>query len=54
MGNDDKLKNMSYTNDDQVSMIGDVTLNKKSVADAARAWIDKNPDKWKAWIPAGN
>ncbi len=44
------LKNMTYTNDDQVSMIGDVTLNKKSVADAARAWIDKNPDKWKAWL----
>jgi glycine betaine/proline transport system substrate-binding protein len=45
------LKNMNYTNDDQVSMIGDVVLQKKSAAEAARAWIDKNPDKWKAWLP---
>jgi glycine betaine/proline transport system substrate-binding protein len=45
------LKNMSYTNDDQVSMIGDVVLQKKSAADAARAWIDKNPDKWAKWLP---
>jgi ABC-type proline/glycine betaine transport system substrate-binding protein len=30
-----------------------VVLQKKSPADAARAWIDKNPDKWKAWLPAG-
>lgn len=46
------LKNMSYTNDDQISMIGDVVLNKKSSADAAKAWVDKNETKWKAWIPA--
>jgi glycine betaine/proline transport system substrate-binding protein len=45
------LKNMNYTNDDQVSMIGDVVLQKKSSAEAARAWIEKNPDKWKAWLP---
>ncbi len=46
------LKNMSYTNDDQVAIIGDVTLNKKSAADAARAWIQKNEAKWKAWLPS--
>ena len=44
------LKNMSYTNDDQVAIIGDVTLNKKSPAEAARAWVDKNQAKWKAWL----
>lgn len=45
------LKNMSYTNDDQVAMIGDVVLNKKTPEEAARIWIDKNPTKWQAWVP---
>ena len=45
------LKNMSYTNDDQVSIIGDIVINKMKPADAAKAWIDKNEAKWAMWLP---
>ena len=44
------LKNMSYTNDDQVSIIGDIVLNKMKPEDAAKAWITKNEAKWMAWL----
>ena len=45
------LKNMNYTNDDQISMIAAVDTDKKSAEDAARAWIDAHQDVWKAWLP---
>ena len=44
------LKTMNYTNDDQVSMIGTVVLDKKSAADAAKAWIEKNNAVWSKWL----
>lgn len=46
------LKNMKYTNEDQISMIAAVELDKKSPEEAARAWIDQHQDTWKAWLPA--
>jgi len=45
------LKNMNYTNEDQIGMIADVELNGKSIDDAARAWVDANEAKWSAWLP---
>jgi glycine betaine/proline transport system substrate-binding protein len=45
------LKNMNYSTEDQISMIGAVELDGKSVEDAARAWLDANEDAWKAWLP---
>lgn len=45
------LKNQNYSTDDQVGMIADVDVNGKSAAEAAQAWLDKNTDKWKAWLP---
>lgn len=45
------LKNMNYTNEDQIAMIADVELNGKTVDDAARAWIDANEATWSAWLP---
>lgn len=47
------LKNMQYKNDDQIGMIAAVDTDKKTAADAARAWINKHEDVWKAWLPAG-
>jgi len=44
------LKNMNYTNDDQVNMIGQVVLDKKSAADAAKNWISKNEAVWSKWL----
>jgi glycine betaine/proline transport system substrate-binding protein len=45
------LKNMNYTDTDQIAMIADVELNKKSPADAAKAWIEKNEAMWSKWLP---
>lgn len=44
------LKNMSYSNDDQIGMIAAVDTDKKSAADAARAWIDAHESIWQAWL----
>src|SRR6266545_1293393 len=44
------LKNMQYTNDDQIAMIAAVDNDKKTAEQAARAWIDKNEATWKAWL----
>lgn len=45
------LKNMSYTTEDQISMIAAVELDGKSVEDAARAWLDANQAVWQEWLP---
>jgi glycine betaine/proline transport system substrate-binding protein len=45
------LKNMNYTTQDQIAMLDDIANNGKSVEEAAQAWVDKNQDKWKAWLP---
>jgi glycine betaine/proline transport system substrate-binding protein len=45
------LKNMKYTNDDQIGMIAAVDTDKKSAEEAARTWIDAHQDVWKAWMP---
>jgi glycine betaine/proline transport system substrate-binding protein len=45
------LKNMSYTTEDQISMIAAVELENKPVEEAARAWLDANQATWQAWLP---
>ncbi len=45
------LKNMSYTTEDQISMIAAVELEGAEVDAAARAWIDANEATWRAWLP---
>ena len=45
------LKNMNYTTEDQIQMIAAVDLDKKSVAEAARAWVDANEATWSTWLP---
>lgn len=44
------LKNMSYTTEDQISMIAAVELEGQSVEDAARAWLDAHQETWQAWL----
>ena len=45
------LKNLNYTTEDQIEMIAAVELEGKTAEEAARAWLEKNQDKWKAWMP---
>ncbi len=45
------LKNMQYTNDDQIQMIAAVEVDGETPDEAAQAWLDANPDVWKAWLP---
>jgi glycine betaine/proline transport system substrate-binding protein len=44
------LKNMSYTNQDQISMLGAID-NGQSVEEAAQAWVDANKAVWEKWLP---
>jgi glycine betaine/proline transport system substrate-binding protein len=45
------LANMKYTDADQIAMIADVELNKKTAEEAAQAWIEKNEAVWSQWLP---
>jgi glycine betaine/proline transport system substrate-binding protein len=45
------LANMKYTDADQIAMIADVELNKKTAEEAAKAWVEKNEAVWSAWLP---
>jgi glycine betaine/proline transport system substrate-binding protein len=45
------LKNMNYTNADQIGMIAATELEGKEPAAAAQAWVDAHQDVWKAWLP---
>jgi glycine betaine/proline transport system substrate-binding protein len=44
------LKKMKYTNDDQIAMMAEVDVDKKTADQAARDWIGKNEAVWKAWL----
>jgi len=46
------LKNMKYSNDDQIAMIAAVDTDKKTAEQAARDWINAHESVWKAWLPA--
>ncbi|WP_420629436.1 ABC transporter substrate-binding protein [Candidatus Leptofilum sp.] len=45
------LTNMSYSTEDQISMIAAVEIDGQSVEEAAQAWLDANEDVWRAWLP---
>jgi glycine betaine/proline transport system substrate-binding protein len=44
------LKNMSYTNDDQIGMIAQVDSGEMTAEEAAQAWVDANEAVWKTWL----
>ncbi len=45
------IKNFNWTNADQNTVANDITNNGMTDAEAAKKWVDANPDTWKAWIP---
>jgi glycine betaine/proline transport system substrate-binding protein len=47
------IKNFTWTNEDQNQVAADITAGGMSDDDAAKKWLDANPDKWKAWLPQG-
>lgn len=46
-------KKFSWTNDDQNAVSRLIAVDKLSAEDAARNWVDANPGKVNAWLPAG-
>ncbi len=45
------LKNFNYGTQDQIAIMAQVQVQKKTVEAAARDWINKNEAVWTAWIP---
>jgi glycine betaine/proline transport system substrate-binding protein len=45
------IKNFQWTNDDQNIVAGYIARDGMSDDDAAKKWIDANPDKVAAWLP---
>jgi glycine betaine/proline transport system substrate-binding protein len=46
-------KKFQWTNDDQNTVSRSIAVDKMSPDDAAKKWVDANPDKVKAWLPPG-
>ena len=44
------LARMNYTTKDQLTMLGEVGIEGKTIEQAARAWINANPSVWQAWV----
>ncbi|SDT46431.1 ABC transporter substrate-binding protein [Actinoplanes derwentensis] len=44
------VKNFNWTNDDQNVVAKYISEDKMSAADAAKKWVEANPDKVKAWL----
>ncbi|WP_375432935.1 ABC transporter substrate-binding protein [uncultured Friedmanniella sp.] len=44
------IKNFTWTNDDQNVVAKYITADKMSPEDAAKKWVDANPDKVEAWL----
>jgi glycine betaine/proline transport system substrate-binding protein len=47
----DLIKRFSWTNDDQDLVAASIADRHLSDDEAARAWLDANPAKWRAWLP---
>jgi glycine betaine/proline transport system substrate-binding protein len=44
------VKNFAWSNDDQNAVARDIAEQNMKPEDAAKKWLDANPDKWKAWL----
>jgi glycine betaine/proline transport system substrate-binding protein len=44
------VKNFQWTNEDQNAVSKSIAVDKLSDEDAAKKWVDANPDKVKAWL----
>lgn len=47
----DVIKKFQWTNDDQNVVAKYIAEDKMSAEDAAKKWVEANPDKVKAWLP---
>ncbi|UZJ29929.1 ABC transporter substrate-binding protein [Streptomyces endophytica] len=45
------LKNFKWTKDDQNEVSESIASSGLSADEAAKRWVDKHPDVWKAWLP---
>jgi glycine betaine/proline transport system substrate-binding protein len=45
------ISKFNWTNEDQDLVAAYITDQSMSDDDAAKKWLDANPDKWKAWLP---
>jgi glycine betaine/proline transport system substrate-binding protein len=45
------IKNFSWKNEDQNSVADAITNKNMKELDAAKEWIDANPQTWQAWMP---
>jgi len=45
------IKRFAWTNQDQDIVAASMTDQHLSDEEAARAWLDANPTKWRAWLP---
>ena len=43
---------LTWSNDDQNVVAKYIAEDKLSADDAAKKWVEANPDKVKAWLPA--
>jgi glycine betaine/proline transport system substrate-binding protein len=48
----DLIKNFTWTNDDQNLVAKYISEDKMTADEAAEKWVNDNPDKVKAWLPA--
>ncbi|MDT7632933.1 MAG: glycine betaine/proline transport system substrate-binding protein, partial [Pseudonocardiales bacterium] len=46
------IKNFKWTNDDQNQVARSIAEDKMTPDAAAKKWVDANPDKVNAWLPA--
>jgi glycine betaine/proline transport system substrate-binding protein len=46
-------KKFQWTNEDQNSVARSIAVDKLSDEEAAKKWVEANPDKVQAWLPAG-
>jgi glycine betaine/proline transport system substrate-binding protein len=46
------VKNFQWTNADQNQVARYLTVDKLSPDEAAKKWLDDNPDTWRSWLPA--
>ena len=44
------VKNFTWTNEDQNIVAGYIAVDGMTAEDAAKKWVDENPDKVQAWL----
>jgi glycine betaine/proline transport system substrate-binding protein len=45
------LKNFTLTNSDQIQMMAKIQIDKQTVDQVVKLWIEQNQPLWRTWIP---